>query len=262
MAGEEKLAGAYTVATTATPVNGLSATTAHSTTNTNATTALPAETVTDHYVQDQLSIVDSTLNQAYLRGATYTPFGQLAQAQLGNLGTLVTQTLGYDLVTQRLATSITDRQAAGPKTLSNIKYSYDTVGNLTPGPRRPERRHRSRRPVLRLRLGAPPQRGLDHGRRLRHQAREKVAAAAGVDDLSPALRKSLTGFMKKSPGDAEIPEIIRLPEGGAEFSYKVPGRVPGSFAIYRKRVDVEGVTELAHKTTWLPGGTIAHVNFK
>ncbi|MEW2291380.1 RHS repeat-associated core domain-containing protein [Streptomyces sp. NPDC006743] len=129
--GEEKLAGTYTVATTATPVNGLPATTAYSTTNTNATTALPAETVTDHYVQDQLSIVDSTLNQAYLRGATYTPFGQLAQAQLGNLGTLVTQTLGYDLVTQRLSTSITDRQAAGPKTLSNIKYSYDTVGNLT-----------------------------------------------------------------------------------------------------------------------------------
>nr|BFD85113.1 hypothetical protein StreXyl84_45140 [Streptomyces sp. Xyl84] len=129
--GEEKLAGTYTVATTATSVNGLPATTAYSTTNTNATTALPAETVTDHYVQDQLSIVDSTLNQAYLRGATYTPFGQLAQAQLGNLGTLVTPTLSYDLVTQRLATSITDRQAAGPKTLSNIKYSYDTVGNLT-----------------------------------------------------------------------------------------------------------------------------------
>ncbi|WP_207958391.1 hypothetical protein, partial [Streptomyces sp. YIM 98790] len=91
---------------------------------------------------------------------------------------------------------------------------------------------------------------------------EKVAAAVGVDDLSPALRKSLTGFMKKSPGDAEIPEIIRLPEGGAEFSYKVPGRVPGSFAIYRKRVDAEGVTELAYKTTWLPDGTIAHIKFK
>jgi RHS repeat-associated protein len=91
---------------------------------------------------------------------------------------------------------------------------------------------------------------------------EKVAAAVGVDDLSPALRKSLTGFMKKSPGDAEIPEIIRLPEGGAEFSYKVPGRVPGSFAIYRKRVDAEGGTELAYKTTWLPDGTIAHIKFK
>lgn len=91
---------------------------------------------------------------------------------------------------------------------------------------------------------------------------EKVAAAAGVDDLSPALRKNLTGFMKKSPGDAEIPQIIRLPGGGAEFSYKVPGRVPGSYAMYRKRVDSEGVTELAYKTTFLPDGSIAHIKFK
>ncbi|MDB1088173.1 polymorphic toxin-type HINT domain-containing protein [Streptomyces sp. ACA25] len=91
---------------------------------------------------------------------------------------------------------------------------------------------------------------------------EKVAAASGVDDLSPALRKNLTGFMKKSPGDAEIPQIIRLRGGGAEFSYKVPGRVPGSYAVYRKRVDAEGVTELAYKTTFLPDGRIAHIKFK
>nr|WP_308114672.1 polymorphic toxin-type HINT domain-containing protein [Streptomyces sp. ISL-12] len=91
---------------------------------------------------------------------------------------------------------------------------------------------------------------------------EKVAAATGVDDLSPALRKSLTGFMKKSPGNAEIPQIVRLPEGGAEFYYKVPGRVPGSYAMYRKRVDPEGVTELAYKTTFLPDGSIAHIKFK
>ncbi|MFI6526635.1 hypothetical protein [Streptomyces uncialis] len=77
-----------------------------------------------------------------------------------------------------------------------------------------------------------------------------------------ALRKNLTGFMKKSPGEAEIPQIIRLPGGGAEFSYKVPGRVPGSYAVYRKRVDPEGVTELAYKTTFLPDGSIAHIKFK
>ncbi|MBZ6107977.1 hypothetical protein ACF1HU_36380 [Streptomyces olivaceus] len=91
---------------------------------------------------------------------------------------------------------------------------------------------------------------------------EKVPVAAGVDDLSPALRKSLTGFMKKSPGNAEIPQIVRLPEGGAEFYYKVPRRVPGSYAMYRKRVDSEGVTELAYKTTFLPDGSIAHIKFK
>jgi hypothetical protein len=55
---------------------------------------------------------------------------------------------------------------------------------------------------------------------------EKVAAATGVDNLSPKQRKNLTRFMKGSPGDAEVPQIIRLWGGGVEFSYKVVGRVP------------------------------------
>ncbi|MGW2965252.1 RHS repeat-associated core domain-containing protein [Streptomyces sp. NPDC001220] len=130
--GEEKLAGTYTSTTTATAVNGLPATATYSTTNTNATTALPAETVTSHYgAQDQLGIVDGTLSQVYLRGASYTPFGELAQAQLGNLGARVIQTLSYETITHRLATAVVDRETTSPQTLSNIKYTYDTVGNVT-----------------------------------------------------------------------------------------------------------------------------------
>ncbi|MFE7805819.1 polymorphic toxin-type HINT domain-containing protein [Streptomyces sp. NPDC057430] len=130
--GEEKLAGTYTVTTTATPVSGLPKTAAYSTTNTNATTALPAETVTSHYgAQDMLGIVDGTLNHAYLRGASYTPFGELAQAQLGNLGKIVTQTLTYETSTRRLVKSKADRELAGPATPSNITYSYDPAGNIT-----------------------------------------------------------------------------------------------------------------------------------
>lgn len=83
-----------------------------------------------------------------------------------------------------------------------------------------------------------------------------------MDELTSELRKSLTGFMKKSPGEAEVPQIIRLHDGGAEFSYEVPGRVPGSYAVYRKRVDMDGTTELAYKTTFLPDGSIAHIKFK
>ncbi|MBD0739580.1 hypothetical protein BGM09_08995 [Streptomyces sp. CBMA29] len=110
----------------------LPATTAYSTGNANATTALPTETVTNHYGdQDQLGIVDGTLSQVYLRGASYTLFGELAQAQLGNTGAMVVQTLGYDAITHRLASTLVDRQASGPQTLSNIKYTYDTAGNVT-----------------------------------------------------------------------------------------------------------------------------------
>jgi RHS repeat-associated protein len=130
--GEELLAGTYTVATTATPVSGMPLTTAYSTTNTNATTALPAETVTHHYgSNDTLAIVDSSLNHAYLRGAGYTPFGELAQAQLGNLGKLVTQTLTYETSTRRLVKNQINREATGPATLSNITYGYDQAGNIT-----------------------------------------------------------------------------------------------------------------------------------
>ncbi|MFI1658593.1 polymorphic toxin-type HINT domain-containing protein [Streptomyces sp. NPDC020472] len=130
--GEELLAGTYTVATTATPVSGLPATVAYSTTNTKATTHLPAETITSHYgSQDMLGIVDGTLSQSYLRGASYTPFGELAQAQLGNLGKIVTQTNTYETSTRRLITSKVDREATGPATPSSITYSYDPVGNIT-----------------------------------------------------------------------------------------------------------------------------------
>ncbi|MFH8836309.1 RHS repeat-associated core domain-containing protein [Streptomyces sp. NPDC017868] len=131
--GEELLAGTYTVATTATPVSGLPATAAYSTTNTNATTHLPAETVTSHYgAQDMLGIVDGTLSQVYLRGAGYTPYGELAQAQLGNLGKIVTQTNTYETSTRRLITSKVDREATtGPATPSSITYSYDPAGNIT-----------------------------------------------------------------------------------------------------------------------------------
>lgn len=131
VAGEEKLAGTYTIAGTATPVNGMLATTAYSTTNSNATTALPAETITNSYgAQDQLTIVDGTLSQVYLRGAVRTPFGQLAQAQLGNLGKLVYNTVKYDAVTQRVLNSKAERDGS-PKTLSDTDYTYDPAGNIT-----------------------------------------------------------------------------------------------------------------------------------
>ncbi|MFJ6518378.1 polymorphic toxin-type HINT domain-containing protein [Streptomyces filamentosus] len=130
--GEELLAGTYMVAATTTPVSGMPLTAAYSTTNTNATTALPTETVTNHYgSNDTLAIIDSSLDHAYLRGAGYTEFGELAQVQLGNLGRLVTQTLTYDTSTRRLLKNQINREATGPYTLSNITYGYDQVGNIT-----------------------------------------------------------------------------------------------------------------------------------
>lgn len=134
VAGEEKLAGTYTVSGTTTPVSGLPATTTYSTTNTNATTALPAETLTNSYgAQDQLGIISTgTFNQAYLRGASYTVFGELQQASLGNLGSRVVTTQTYDELTRRVMRSDTDRESSsGPGNLSATTYTYDPAGNIT-----------------------------------------------------------------------------------------------------------------------------------
>ncbi|MBT2472814.1 hypothetical protein J7E97_34440 [Streptomyces sp. ISL-66] len=134
VAGEEKLAGTYTVSGTTTPVSGLPATTAYSTTNTNATTALPAETLANSYgAQDQLGIISTgTFNQAYLRGASYTVFGELQQASLGNLGSRVVTTQTYDELTRRVMRSDTDREvSSGPGNLSATTYTYDAAGNIT-----------------------------------------------------------------------------------------------------------------------------------
>ncbi|WWR54869.1 hypothetical protein V1460_06260 [Streptomyces sp. SCSIO 30461] len=130
--GEEELAGTYTVATTSTAVNSLPRTAKYTTGNSAAATILPTETVTNHYgAQDQLALIDGDLSQVYLRGASYTPFGEPAQAELGNLGKRVIQTSTYEASTRRVATKVVDREATGPSTLSDIRYTYDDAGNVT-----------------------------------------------------------------------------------------------------------------------------------
>ncbi|MFI5868035.1 polymorphic toxin type 43 domain-containing protein [Streptomyces sp. NPDC051546] len=130
--GEEELAGTYTVTGTSTPVSGMPATTAYSTTNTKATTALPAETVTNDYgAQDNLNIVESSLGDVYLAGARYTSFGELAKTTHGNINTVITNTVKYDNLTRRVENTVTDRDRSGPSALSDITYTYDPAGNIT-----------------------------------------------------------------------------------------------------------------------------------
>jgi hypothetical protein len=53
-----------------------------------------------------------------------------------------------------------------------------------------------------------------------------------------------------------------LPGGGKVFQAEVPGRVPGSRAIYEKQVDAAGRTVQYTKTTYDPAGNIPHVKDK
>jgi RHS repeat-associated protein len=91
---------------------------------------------------------------------------------------------------------------------------------------------------------------------------QKVAAAPGVDRLNPAQLANLKRFMKGAPSTAEIPVIAQRSDGLVDFSYRVPGRVPGSYAIYRKLVDASGETVWAGKWTVTPDGSFAHIKEK
>jgi len=81
-------------------------------------------------------------------------------------------------------------------------------------------------------------------------------------DLNPGQARNFNRFVKKLPAASEEPTITRLPDGSVQLQAKVPGRVPGSYALYTKIVDAEGNTIGYTKTTVLPDGTIAHVKNK
>lgn len=51
-------------------------------------------------------------------------------------------------------------------------------------------------------------------------------------------------------------------DGNATFKNEVPGRVPGSKAVYEKTVDASGKTTAAGKTTYDPKGESIHIKYK
>jgi hypothetical protein len=78
--------------------------------------------------------------------------------------------------------------------------------------------------------------------------------------LTSVQVENLARFQKKLPNG--IITIYDLPAGGKAFQCKVLGKVHGSYAVYEKQVDFEGVTLFFTKTTYLADGTIAHVKQK
>jgi len=82
------------------------------------------------------------------------------------------------------------------------------------------------------------------------------------DDLTPGQQSNLNRYVKKLPAAAQDTSITGLPDGGVQFETRVPGRVPGSYALYTKQVDADGATIGYTKTTVVPDGTIAHIKDK
>lgn len=70
-------------------------------------------------------------------------------------------------------------------------------------------------------------------------------------------------FQKRLPRQATSIRIYNLPSEGKAFQADVPAKnIIGSYAIYEKQIDAEGITLSYTKTTYAPDGTIIHVKQK
>jgi hypothetical protein len=100
---------------------------------------------------------------------------------------------------------------------------------------------------------------------------EGVAAANGAPNgplstedgftLNAAQSSNLARFNKGLPSGNLGTDVDQL-GGGVVFSSTVPGKVPGSSAVYQKTVDSQGTTSGFLKTTFAPNGDIVHVKDK
>lgn len=100
------------------------------------------------------------------------------------------------------------------------------------------------------------------GDRLERGPSDDHPAEIHESELNSSQRSNYDRFTKKLPKGAGRPAVVRTESGRITFSSVVPGRVPGSYAIYAKTVDSSGKTLGYTKATVLPDGTIAHVKDK
>jgi hypothetical protein len=80
--------------------------------------------------------------------------------------------------------------------------------------------------------------------------------------VTPNQAANLARFEKKLPAGAEETSLTRLADGSITMEAKVPGRVPGSYALYTKTIDEAGNTITYTKTTVAPDGSVVHVKEK
>ncbi|NUR89882.1 MAG: RHS repeat-associated core domain-containing protein, partial [Nonomuraea sp.] len=124
--GEGLLAGTYTIGTTYRSATGLVASTSYP-----AGGGLPAETVRPGYTRlGRLASLDNG-SRTYVGGTQYSPYGEVLQTVLGDVGARVVRTLDYQDDTRRLARVVDDREKNGPQTMDDTVFTYNPAGDLT-----------------------------------------------------------------------------------------------------------------------------------
>lgn len=141
-----------------------------------------------------------------------------------------------------LAHAIVDPQG------TNIDPSYDRIG---PGSGQVEQGGYKFGSALAVAEGA---KGLSQGV-------GAIATGGGKVALSEAQAASLTRFEKKFSAANRGAEVSQTGKT-VTFTNEVPGKVPGSKAVYEKSVDASGTTTSVKKTTVAPNGQVIHVKEK
>ena len=80
--------------------------------------------------------------------------------------------------------------------------------------------------------------------------------------LNQKQAANLKRFEDKLPKGHKPVEVKQMPDGSVVMKSEVPGKVPGSSAVYEKTMDAAGNTTKYIKTTYLPDGTLLHVKPK
>ncbi|MEV8638405.1 RHS repeat-associated core domain-containing protein [Streptosporangium sp. NPDC051023] len=123
---EGLLAGTYTIGTTYKPNTGLVASTSY-----QAAGGLPAETVRPTYTRFGKTASLDNGSRLYVSGTQYSPYEEVLQTVLGDVGTRVVHTMVYEDATRRLGQVFNDRERTGPQTIDNTVFAYNAVGDVT-----------------------------------------------------------------------------------------------------------------------------------
>lgn len=87
-------------------------------------------------------------------------------------------------------------------------------------------------------------------------------SSSSAPKLTDGQAKNLSRFEKKFSTDNRNVQVSTGKDGTIIMKNEVPGKVPGSKAVYEKTVDSSGKTTSATKTTYDPKGEVVHVKDK
>jgi len=87
-------------------------------------------------------------------------------------------------------------------------------------------------------------------------------SSSSTPKLTDGQSKNLARFEKKFSTANRNVQVSQGKDGSITMKNEVPGKVPGSKAVYEKTVDGSGKTTSATKTTYDPKGEVVHIKDK